>query len=50
MNESKNNDSMQIPEIAPVFPLRDMVVFPYMIVPLFVGRDFSIKAIDEALS
>ncbi len=45
-----NNDTMQIPEIAPVLPLRDMVVFPYMIVPLFVGRDFSIKAIDEALS
>ncbi|HEX9753171.1 MAG TPA: LON peptidase substrate-binding domain-containing protein, partial [Methyloceanibacter sp.] len=32
------------PELYPVLPLRDIVVFPYMIVPLFVGREKSIAA------
>src|SRR5690348_10610110 len=31
----------------PVLPLRDIVVFPHMIVPLFVGRETSIKALEE---
>src|SRR5579862_9023317 len=34
----------------PVLPLRDVVVFPYMMVPLFVGRDRSIKALDVAMA
>lgn len=33
----------------PVLPLRDVVVFPHMVIPLFVGRDMSIRALDEAL-
>lgn len=41
---------MQIPDELPVLPLRDIVVYPFMIVPLFVSRDRSIKAVDEALS
>ncbi|MDH4230583.1 MAG: endopeptidase La [Nitrospirota bacterium] len=40
----------QIPGNIPVLPVRDIVVFPYMIIPLFVGREISIKAIDHALS
>src|ERR1700694_5240491 len=36
-------------EIYPVLPLRDIVVFPYMIVPLFVGRDKSINALEEVM-
>ena len=33
----------------PVLPLRDIVVFPHMIVPLFVGRDRSVRALDEVM-
>jgi len=40
----------QIPGNIPVLPVRDIVVFPYMIIPLFVGREISIKAIEHALS
>ncbi|MEJ2124011.1 MAG: endopeptidase La, partial [Alphaproteobacteria bacterium] len=36
-------------EAFPVLPLRDIVVFPYMIVPLFVGREKSINALDEVM-
>jgi len=56
-NQEKINDKQDlpersgadIPEVLPLLPIRDMVVFPYMIVPLIVGRDKSIKALDEAL-
>ena len=34
---------------APVLPLRDVVVYPHMVIPLFVGRDRSIKALDHAM-
>ena len=33
----------------PVLPLRDIVIYPFMIVPLFVSREKSIRAVDEAL-
>jgi ATP-dependent Lon protease len=36
-------------ETYPVLPLRDIVVFPYMIVPLFVGREKSINALEEVM-
>ena len=34
----------------PVLPLRDIVVFPHMIVPLFVGREKSIKALEDVMN
>ena len=36
-------------EIYPVLPLRDIVVFPSMVVPLFVGRDKSVRALEEVV-
>lgn len=36
-------------EIYPVLPLRDIVVFPHMIVPLFVGRDKSVRALEDVM-
>ncbi|MDQ6982457.1 MAG: endopeptidase La [Mariprofundus sp.] len=36
--------------ILPILPLRDIVVFPHMIVPLFVGRDKSVKALEEVMA
>ena len=36
-------------EIYPVLPLRDIVVFPHMIVPLFVGREKSVRALEEVM-
>ena len=37
------------PQIYPVLPLRDIVVFPHMIVPLFVGREKSVRALEEVM-
>jgi len=40
----------QIPKTVPLLPVRDIVVFPYMILPLFVGRENSIEAVRQAIS
>ncbi len=50
-DEEKSEESqLKIPDVLPVLALRDIVVFPFMIVPLFVSRDRSIKAVDQSLS
>jgi len=62
MNSSNENSSLPVPRttneelkppsvttICPLLPLRDVVVFPYMVVPLFVGRKKSIRGIEEAM-
>ncbi|MBV9654611.1 MAG: LON peptidase substrate-binding domain-containing protein, partial [Acetobacteraceae bacterium] len=36
-------------ELLPVLPLRDIVVFPHMIVPLFVGREKSVRALEAVM-
>ena len=51
------NDPEQIPpvpdpvraDMLPVLPLRDIVVFPHMIVPLFVGREKSVRALEAVM-
>ncbi len=48
--EKEIDKETQIPDNVPVLPVRDIVVFPYMIIPLFVGREISIKAIEQALA
>lgn len=45
MSDRTEHESLQLP----VLPLRDVVVFPHMVIPLFVGRDKSIRALDLAM-
>lgn len=48
--QDAKQEELKIPGTMPMLPVRDVVVFPYMILPLFVGREASIKAVDEALA
>jgi len=48
--EGSKEQELKVPKELPLLPTRDVVIFPLMIVPLFVGRETSIKAVDEALS
>jgi ATP-dependent Lon protease len=43
-------EAIKIPDVLPVLPLKDAVVFPYIILPLSVGRDKSVLAVDRALA
>ncbi|NDY43388.1 endopeptidase La [Dissulfurirhabdus thermomarina] len=43
-------ESVEIPEVLPLMAVRDVVVFPAMILPLFVGREASVAAVNEALA
>ncbi len=45
----QSKDKASGKELFPVLPLRDIVVFPHMIVPLFVGRERSIRALEEVM-
>lgn len=49
IDDSSANVVDAIPEILPVLPLRDIVIFPYMIFPVLVGRDQSINAANYAV-
>ena len=40
----------EIPDVIPLLPIRDIVIYPYMMIPLFVGREISINAVNEALA
>ncbi len=39
-----------IPIELPVLPIREILVFPYMVVPLLIGRELSIKSVEEAMA
>lgn len=43
-----NNDEQEIPEELPILPLRNTVLFPGVVIPITVGRDKSIKAVNDA--
>lgn len=49
MDDFSNNEDMEIPEVLPMMAVRDVVVFNYMIIPLFVGRPGSVEAVNDAL-
>jgi len=43
-------DNIEFKDTLPLLPIRDLVVYPFMILPLFVGRESSIKAVEESLN
>jgi len=50
-DEGKNvNAGQEIPDVLPLLPVRDLVVFPYMIAPLRVSRPVSLEAVNQALA
>jgi len=48
--KDQEKQQVEVPETLPLLPVRDIVVFPHMVLPLFVGREISVKAIEEALA
>ena len=50
MEERELNQTQDIPEILPILPLRETVVYPQMLIPLIVGREKSIRLVEDALS
>ncbi len=50
MSEEQIPDQLTDDTVMPVLPLRDVVVYPHMVIPLFVGREKSIKALDVAMA
>ena len=49
--EAKTEEqARKVPDTIPLLPVRDVVVYPFMILPLFVGREKSVRAVDESLS
>src|SRR4030042_6457636 len=49
-NNMTEFENFTVPDVIPVLPVRDMVMYPSVILPLFVGRDMSINAVEKSLS
>jgi len=49
IRDYEKDNKIEIPEEMPLLPLRDIVIFPYMVVPLFVGRERSVVALEKAI-
>jgi ATP-dependent Lon protease len=49
-SEGVKEEAIKIPDVLPVLPLKDLVIFPFIIVPLSVSREKSINAVDQALA
>src|SRR5215470_6751482 len=50
VDQTPEQQQVTIPDVLPVLPFPDVVMFPYMISPLFVNRERSAKAVDQALA
>lgn len=50
LNQEFENEQLDIPDTLPLLPVRDVVIFPFMIAPLFVGRETSVGAVELALN
>jgi ATP-dependent Lon protease len=50
MKKDLETEILNLPDTLPLIPVRDVVVFPYMVLPLFISREKSIKSLEGALS
>ena len=46
----EDEDDIDLPEIMPLLPVRDVVIFSDMLLPLYIGRERSVRAVEEAVS
>src|SRR5258708_22123807 len=46
----EEQEPFDIPDVLPLLPVRDLVVFPAQVVPLFVSREISLSAVEQALA
>ncbi len=49
MDDFANSEEIEVPDVLPLMAVRDVVVFNYMIIPLFVGRTSSVEAVNAAM-